>query len=114
MQSASIDCGIADLSLLQALIGYHRTVELAHFVYSQSCDTSFLATFRVHHGYTPGYWRQTRTRTRDGSVPAPRVRVWSRVPSLVPVPVPAAGIPVGDEQGGRAKVRATQATAQHA
>ena len=28
--------------------------------------------------------------------------------------VPAAGIPVGDEQGGRAKVRATQATAQRA
>ena len=69
---------------------------------------------RVHHGYTPGYWRQTHTRTCDGSVPAPWVRVWSRVPSLVPIPVPAAGIPVGDEQGGRAKVRATQATAQRA
>ena len=69
---------------------------------------------RAHHGYTPGYRRQTRTRTRDGSVPAPRVWVWSWVPSLVPVPIPAAGIPVGDEQGGRAKVRATQATAQRA
>ena len=48
---------------------------------------------RVHHGYTPGYQRQTHTCTRDGSVPA-------------------VGIPVGDEQGGRAKVRATQAMAQ--
>ena len=69
---------------------------------------------RVHHGYTPGYRRQTHTCTRNGSVPAPRVWVWSRVPSLVPVPVPAAGIPVEYEQGGRAKVRATQATAQRA
>ena len=69
---------------------------------------------RVHHRYTPRYQRQTRTCTRNGSVPAPRVWVWSRVPSLVPVPVPAAGIPVEYEQGGRAKVRATQATAQRA
>ena len=55
---------------------------------------------RVHHGYTPGYWGLTRTRTHDGSVPAPRVRVWSQVPSLVPVPVPVVGIPVGYEQEG--------------
>ena len=66
--------------------------------------------FRVHHGHTPRYQRQTQI--CDGSVPAPWVWVWSRVPSLVPVPVPAAGIPVEYEQGGRAKVRATQATAQ--
>ena len=70
------------------------------------------ARARVHHRYIPGYWRQTRTRTHNRSVPALQVQVWSWVPSLVPVPVPAVGIPVGDEQGGRAKVRATQATAQ--
>ena len=75
-------------------------------------EASSACVDRVHHGYTPGYRRQTRTRTRNGSVPAPRVWVWSQVPSLVSIPVPAAGIPVGDEQGGRAKVRATQATAQ--
>ena len=44
----------------------------------------------------------TRTRTYDGSVPTLRVRVWSQVLS----------IPMGYEEGGRAKVRATQATAQ--
>ena len=68
---------------------------------------------RVHHRYTPGYQRQTHTCTCNGSVPTPWVRVWSWVPSLVPVPVPTAGIPVGDEQGGRAKVRATQVTKYH-
>ena len=50
--------------------------------------------------------------TGDRPVPAVQVQVWSWVPSLVPIPVPAAGIPVGNEQGGRAKVRATQAMAQ--
>ena len=78
-------------------------------VFPKSCLTN-----RVHHRYTPGYRRQTHTHTRDGSVPALRVRVWSWVPSLVPIPVPAVGIPVGYEQGGRAKVRATQAMAQRA
>ena len=44
MQSASIDCNIADSLLLQALIDYHHIIELAHFVYSQSHGTDFLAT----------------------------------------------------------------------
>ena len=88
------------------------TPALSPSAHGSTC--SMEVVIRVHHGYTPGYWGLTRTRTRDGSVPVPRVRVWSQVPSLVPVPVPAAGIPVGYEQGGRAKVRATQATAQRA
>ena len=46
----------------------------------------------------------TCTHTYDGSVPTLRVRVWSRVLS----------IPMGYEEGGRAKVRATQAMAQRA
>ena len=58
---------------------------------------------RVYHGYTPRYWRLTHTHTHDGSVPVAQVQVWSQVPSLVPVPIPAAGIPVGYKQGGRAK-----------
>ena len=86
-----------------------RTLSMLLFNFSSSmCTTS-----RVHHGYTPGYWRLTHTHTRDGSVPTLRVQVWSRVPSLVPIPVPAAGIPMGYGPGGWAEVRATQAMAQH-
>ena len=63
-----------------------------------------VATSRVYHGYTPGYWRLIHTCTHDdGSLPMPWIWVWSRVPSLVPIPIPMAGIPMGYKQGGSAE-----------
>ena len=83
----------------------HDNVNIPFHVLSQCID-------RIHHRYTTRYQRQTRIHTHDGSVPAPWVQVWSQVPSLVPIPIPTAGIPMEYEQGGKVKVRATQATAQ--
>ena len=67
-----------------------------------------------HHEHTCGtsYKTLSLSQALQNCSVSDRLEVRSWIPSLVPIPV--VGIPMGYEQGGRAKVRATQAMAQHA